>query len=183
VSFVYFFAFLSVSAAAQTEVMAWGNLTGIRIEGQLIEFETSFRVVETNWTWMSFTGKERNATQFNRNGSVARVSSSVMRISFEQTVEDKDRGTALVSLSYQSDTTRRVEGVYYCFELPAKRYASGTVNIGNTTIPFAGLSDDNRQVRKATGRQIVIGSPGRKIRINFSSSVNTFVRKEDGNVK
>jgi len=155
------FALSSVPAAAQAEVMAWGNLTGIRVEGQLIEFETSFRVVETGWSGMDFTGRERQPTRFTRTGAVAKVNSSVLRIPFEQTVEDKAKGTAAVSLSYQADTTRKVEGVYYCFDLPAKRYATGKVKIGS--------------------KQIVITAPGRTIKIDFSSSVKAFQRKEDGN--
>jgi len=179
--FVSFTFLLSTPTTAQTEVMAWGNLTGIRVEGQLIEFETSFRVVETDWTRMSFTGRERQTTNFTRTGSVAKVISAVQRVPFEQNVEDKAKGTAAVSLSYQSDTTRRVEGVFYCFELPTKRYAAGTVKIGNTTIPIAGLSDDNKQLRRASGRQIIIDAPGRNIKLDFSSNVSAFLRKEAGN--
>ena len=170
-------------AKAQTEVMAWGNMTGIRIEGQLIEFESSFRVVETNWTRTNATGRERNTTRFSRNGSATQVNSSVRRdITFEQTVDDKAKGTVAVALSYQSDTTRQVEGVFYCFELPAKRYAAGKVKIGSTSIPVASLTDDNKPLRKASGRQIVIEAPGRDIKLNFASSVTAIVRKERGNV-
>jgi hypothetical protein len=39
--------------------MAWGNLTGIRVEGQLMEFESSLRVVEKGWQHYNATGKER----------------------------------------------------------------------------------------------------------------------------
>ena len=166
---------------AQTEVMAWGNMTGIRIEGQLIEFESSLRVVESNWTGIDFTGRERQQTRFSRDGSVAKVNSAVKRVAFEQTVEDKAKGIAAVTLSFQSDTTRRVEGVYYCFELPDRRYADGTVKIGNTAIPLIGLSDDNKPLRKVSGRQIVITAPEREIKLNFTSGVNAFVRKEAGN--
>jgi len=173
---------LATQATAQTEVMAWGNMTGIRIEGQLIEFESSFRVVETGWSRINFTGRERQTTRFTRDGSVAKVSSSVQRVTFEQTVDDKVKGTVDVSLTYQSDTTRKVEGVYYCFELPAKRYAAGTVKIGNASIPLAGLNDNNKQLRKVSGRQIVIQAPGREIKMSFSSGVSTFLRQERGNI-
>ncbi len=40
-----FGAFLICPLIAQPEVMAWGNLTGIRVEGQLMEFESNLRVV------------------------------------------------------------------------------------------------------------------------------------------
>lgn len=161
---LFTFAFLLVMiipAKAQTEVMAWGNMTGIRIDGELIEFESSFRVVENDWSGMDFTGRDRQPTKFARIGPSTTVNSSVQRISFEQTVEDKSKGTVAVSLTYQSDTTRKVEGAYYCFELPAKRYAAGTVNIGK--------------------KQIIINAPGRNIELNFSSNVNAFLREEAGN--
>ena len=173
--------FIHTPAKTQTEVMAWGNMTGIRVDGELIEFESSFRVVENDWSRINFTGRERQQTRFSRNGSIAQVISSVQRVSFEQTVEDKAQGVTNVSLSCQSDTTRQVEGVYYCFELPAKRYASGTVKIGSVSIPLAGLSSDNKQLRRVSGKQIVVTASGRNIKIDFSSNVNAFLRKEAGN--
>ena len=175
------FTHFSTPAQAQTEVMAWGNMTGIRIEGQLIEFESSFRVVESNWSSMDYTGRERQQTRFSRVESVAKVNSSVKRVTFEQTVEDKTKGVAAVNLSFQSDTTRRVEGVYYCFELPAKRYAAGSVTIGSTSISVADLNDNNKPIRKLSGRQIVVEAPEREIKINFASGVSAFIRKEAGN--
>jgi hypothetical protein len=161
--------------------MAWGNLTGIRLEGQLIEFETSFRVVETGWTKIDFTGRERQQTRFTRNGMTANVNSSVQRVTFEQSVEDKSQGIAAVNLSFRSDTTRSVEGVYYCIELPAKRYASGTVKAGNTSHQITALSADNLQLKRLSGRQIVITAPGREIKLDFKSGVSAFLRNESGN--
>jgi hypothetical protein len=164
-------------AAAQTEVMAWGNMTGIRVEGQLMEFESSFRVAETNWSGLDFTGRERQPTQYSRKGSSQIVKSSVKRVRFEQTVEDKSKGVASVSLTYTSDTTRKVEGVYYSFELPAKRYAAGTVQVGSSRIPITGLKTISK---KASGKQIIIEAAGRNIRMDFSSGVTAFLRKEPG---
>lgn len=174
------FALPAATVEAQTEVMAWGNLTGIRVEGQLIEFESSFRVVETGWTDMDFTGRERQRTQYSRKDNTQTVKSSVKRVNFEQVVEDKGKGTANVSLTYSSDTTRKVEGVYYGFELPAKRYASGTVKIGGNNLSLASLKDTSPKV---SGRQIVVEGIGRYIRIDFASGVRAFLHKEaDGEV-
>ena len=173
--------YATIPASAQTEVMAWGNLTGIRVEGQLIDFESTFRVVESNWSGMDFTGRERQTTTFTRTDGVATVNSAVKRVSFVQKVEDKSKGVVSVSLSFQSDTVRKVEGVYYCFALPSKRYEAGTVKIGNTNIPVSGLMENNSMSRKASGRQITIEAPGRDIKMNFSSNVNAFVRKEAEN--
>ena len=179
IALMYFF--ITPSTFAQTEVMAWGNMTGIRVDGELMEFESSFRVVETDWSRIYFTARERNTTNFVRTDGIAKVNSSVRFVTFEQTVEDKSRGTVAVALSYQSDTTRRIEGAFYCFELPAKRYAAGTVKIGNTAIAVSGLIEDSKQLKMASGRQITIEAPGRNIKIDFSSTVSAFVRKEAGN--
>jgi hypothetical protein len=169
---------LPSAASAQTEVMAWGNMTGIRVEGQLIEFESSFRVVESGWTDMDFTGRERQNTQYSRSGNAQTVKSSVKRVNFEQVVEDMGKGIAAVSLTYNSDTARRVEGVYYGIELPAARYATGTVRIGGATLEVASLSGTSR---KASGRQITIqGSSGRNIAISFTSGVTAFLHREEG---
>jgi hypothetical protein len=159
----------------QTEVMAWGNMTGIRVEGQLMEFESSFRVVEAGWTDSDFTGRERQNTQYSRNGEAQTVASSVKRVNFEQTVTDKAKGVAAVTLTYTSDTTRRVEGVYYGFQLPAEPYAAGTVKVGNTILPPA---SDGNSPRKASARQISIEAPGRSLLIDFASTVTAFLHKE-----
>ena len=170
-------ALLAGAAGAQTEVMAWGNITGIRIEGQLIEFESSFRVVESGWTDMDFTGRERQSTHYGRKDHTQTVKSSVKQVRFEQVVEDKGRGRANVSLTYSSDTTRKVEGVYYVFCLPAKRYAKGRVQIGGKSLSVASLDGASPKV---SGRQILIEGDGRRIRIDFASGVGAFLRKEAG---
>ena len=53
---------------AQPEVMAWGNSTGIRVEGKLMEFESSLRVVENGWQNYSATGKEKQQPKYDRDG-------------------------------------------------------------------------------------------------------------------
>jgi hypothetical protein len=174
----------ATTAIAQTEVMAWGNMTGIRVEGQLIEFESSFRVVEPDWADMDFTGRERQTTQYSRAGQAQTVKSSVQRVHFEQVVEDKGKGIAAVSLTYNSDTARIIEGVFYAFELPAVRYTS--VKIGKSLIPITKLEEATRdglkrQVVIATaGRQVEIAGEGRNIRIDFASNVKTYMYKKWG---
>ncbi|MDR0973393.1 MAG: hypothetical protein LBM61_05350, partial [Prevotellaceae bacterium] len=119
---------------AQTEVMAWGNLTGIRIDGQLIEFETSFRIVEKDWTSMFASGRERANTTFVREDGKAIVRSGAERIRYEETVADPEKGKAVVTLTYQSDTTRRIEGFYYAFTFPKQRYANADIKISGKRI-------------------------------------------------
>jgi hypothetical protein len=159
--------------SAQTEVMAWGNMTGIRVDGELMEFESSFRVVEKDWSAIDFTGRERHATQYGRESAAHVVKSSVQRILFEQRVEDLGEGVAAVSLSYASDTARRIEGVYYSFALPEKRYANGSVTVGGKRILLSGAT-----LEKGAGRQIVVEGAGRTLKLDFPTAATVAVRRE-----
>ncbi|HZX59642.1 MAG TPA: hypothetical protein VFE54_12985, partial [Mucilaginibacter sp.] len=43
---------------AQAEFKPWGNMDGIRLKGQLMDFNTRLVVVNNSWSKISFTGKE-----------------------------------------------------------------------------------------------------------------------------
>ncbi|MFM9950943.1 MAG: hypothetical protein ACKV1O_23615 [Saprospiraceae bacterium] len=52
--------------SAQTEVQAWGNITGMRSNGRLMRFESSLRLVKDDWRKEQATGRERNWTTYRR---------------------------------------------------------------------------------------------------------------------
>ncbi len=147
------------SCLAQTEVMAWGNLTGIRMDGQLIEFETSFRIVEKNWTSVFASGRERTQTTFRREAGKAIVESGALGVRYGEKVTDVARGEASVELAFSSDSTRQVEGVYYCFDLPKEQYADAKIVRG--------------------GKNISIRTDHRSIKLGFRNSVKSFVRRDE----
>ena len=165
-------------ASAQTEVMAWGNMTGIRVDGQLMEFESSIRVVEAGWSSITSTGKERQPRPvYTRDGQLQKVTSNVTGFEFEQIVNDRSKSIVDVSLTYKSDTTRKIEGTYYAFEFPEKRYGEGTIKVGNKTAEISNIDGITTKF-SATGKNVVLESVERKIQIDFSSPVTIFLRKE-----
>ncbi len=56
-------------AEAQAELMPWGDLTGIRIQGQLMEFKTNLNVVGKDWSDIKSSGKELQRPRFTGPGS------------------------------------------------------------------------------------------------------------------
>ncbi len=168
---------------AQTEVMAWGNMTGVRVDGQLMEFESSLRVVGKEWTTIQMTGKEKQFRPlYHRAGASQTVNTVVDRIQFEQVVTDKAIGKTAVSLSVKSDTTLTAEGVFFCIDLPVKRYVNGSVLIGKSKVNLDQLKEsDNNRPERFSGNVILIKGPDRTLQLNFTSSVTAFVRKERGN--
>lgn len=145
---------------AQTEVMAWGNMTGVRLDGELVEFESSLRVGNPQGS-MEITGKERqNYPSYHRDGNCQEVTTPVRGVMLRQQVRDISRGEVEVSLSAESDTTLKDQQVYLCFELPASRYGSVIID---------------------RGRGIYAKGGKRSLEIGWKSGREAFVRKENGN--
>ena len=114
-----FLFFLIFNISAQTEVMAWGNITGVRIDGQLINFESSIVVVGKNESFVHATGKERQARpQYFRDGEVQTVTTEIDGIHFKQVVTDLSKGKARLEINLQSDTTLNLDGVYLRIQQP-----------------------------------------------------------------
>jgi len=53
-------------ACGQAEVEPWGNITGIRKNGQLFDFESSIRVVSTDRKHAASTAKEKQRPHYKR---------------------------------------------------------------------------------------------------------------------
>ncbi|MDR3367441.1 MAG: hypothetical protein LBO71_10825 [Prevotellaceae bacterium] len=79
---------------AQPEVMAWGNIIGIRIDGQLIDFESSLAVAGKDGAKTAFTGKERQNPMYTRDGKSQTVATAISGIRFTQTATEKGKGIA-----------------------------------------------------------------------------------------
>jgi hypothetical protein len=173
---------------AQPEVMAWGNITGIRVEGQLMEFESSLRVVEKGWMHYSATGKEKQQPKYDRDGLKQTITTGMNGFRFSEVVEESGKGLASVTLKATADTDTVLEGVFFCIELPGKYYAGSKIKFikgspaGRSRVNLSDISVD-KAVKpfniKADG--MVITSPQRQLEIKFDADMTIFVRKEEGN--
>lgn len=111
--------FLVAGIQVQTEVMAWGNLTGIRVDGYLFPFETFFRVTDASGASREDTGKERQPRpSYTREGDRQYIKTLVHGVRYEQQVTDTGRGEACVSVSCQADTTLESKGAFFCIAVP-----------------------------------------------------------------
>lgn len=189
-------AVLVGAAAAQPETMAWGNLTGIRVDGQLIELNSSMCVVEPEWAAVSHTGRERQLNAYSRNGKIetARVTMRPPRELRErgihwrflgtEIVEDTGQGSASVNLEYAFQEDANVEGAYYCLELPAGRYSSGSAVLIGAVEPvpervsLAPGADDVNEYLRATVKGIRFEGQGRKVELTFAEPTEVIVRDD-----
>ena len=130
--------------SAQTEVMACGNITGIMVDGQLMEFESSLMVIGKNGSVLNTTGRERQRPKYHRDGQTQTVTTELGGIRFLKTVTDEISGKASVSLISTALKDTVIDGAYFCIDLPDRYYSNGTVQFLNgktkgKSIKLAGL--------------------------------------------
>jgi hypothetical protein len=58
------FTVVAGAAFAQPEVMAWGNLTGLRVDGHLLELSTSLCVAQPELAGITCTGREKQQNRW-----------------------------------------------------------------------------------------------------------------------
>jgi hypothetical protein len=182
------FGFLIPSALfAQPEVMAWGNITGIRAEGQLMEFESSLRIVEKGWMNYSATGKEKQQPKYDRDGLKQTITTDMNGFRFSEVVEESGKGIATVTLKATAPIDTIVEGVFLCIELPAKYYSDSKIKFikgspaSRSKVNIPDLPSEKGEKRfKVKANGMVITSLQRQLEINFDTDMPVLLRKEDG---
>ena len=161
----------------QPETMAWGNLSGIRVDGHLFELNSSICVVEPEGKIFQ-TGREKQINTYSRNGDVETVSVQADRkgwtLNGKEVVEDTGRGTAKVDVQFESPHS----DTYWCLD-PAQ--FSGVPPAGNKVSSL-------RLTKGSTAIDIAFAEPA-KVKGGGNSPVmiavtprNTFTIKVSGEI-
>ena len=147
--------------AVHTEVMAWSNITGVRQEGELIDFESTLRV-GTPGGEMEKSGREKQQKiRYIRDGDTQQTITPMHGVEFTQQVTDVDMHT--VRLSWKAEVKEDLkEGAYFCINFPSENYSKAKI--------------------KTSGRKVSITSPERTITLAFDQAAHMFV-KDEGNDK
>lgn len=111
----------AIPVYGQPETMAWGNLTGIRVDGHLFELNSSMCVVQPDGSVFT-TGREKQTNTYSRNGKVETVSVQMRgkgwALNGKETVEETGTGTAKVDIQYDSPQDANITGASWCLDLP-----------------------------------------------------------------
>ncbi len=173
--------------SAQSEVMAWGNLVGIRVDGQLMEFETSLCVVGKDWSSYNATGKERQRPRYDREGQTQTINTVISGIQFSEVVQENGKGSVLVAVDVNSTKDTLVEGAFFCLELPGKFYSNGMLRFynaspaGRSKINLTGITENTYyEPIKVRSKGLAAESPLRNLELQFNTDAWVYVRKEPG---
>jgi hypothetical protein len=133
---------------AQAELEPWGNLTGIRVHGQLIPFITSLRVVSGDATLIISTAKEKQRPRYWREGNHQVVTTRIDSLYFREDVEDLGEGSARVRVTCYAAADQHLEGIYFSLQMIPD--ASGTDSLTYAT------SNGTRTLSSGTPTQVNI---------------------------
>ena len=179
--FNFLFILLCYSSIfAQAEFTTWGNMTGIRVNNQLMEFNSRLVLMKSDWKNAWITRKEGQKTDFERN-KVAKIFSYEMdSIQWKQSIGDVGEGKANVKIDFNSPDSLRLNGAFFRIELP-KNYGSETkFEFKNpSTVSGNDFTGNLDGLYNAPATGLVVSSASRQLQIDFKKQTNVIIRKNE----
>jgi hypothetical protein len=134
-SFVLLFSGIGADKLyAQAEMTPWGNLNGIRIDGQLMKFGTSMCLIGPSMMEVKATAREKQHPAYYRNGKKQIVTTEISKFAFTEVVQDtlNDMVKINIEVTAAADTTGA--GAFICFDLPADEFHGAVIKLIDSTI-------------------------------------------------
>ena len=123
---------------AQAEVTAWGNLTGIRIDGQLMEFGTSICVIGRSLAETAQTAKEVQRPSYSRQDKTETITTELSKFKFIETVATIGTGAARIGIKATAPLDTNTSGVFLCISLPPSVYSGAKISLIDSTASAIG---------------------------------------------
>ena len=182
---IFGFVFFTIreKAYSQTEFQAWGNITGIRVQGELMKFETSLRIVGNHWTSVTSTGKEQQSPMFSRDSGRQVVTTRLGGIGFTETISELGTGMTEVGIRYTAASDTTVTGAFFCLVLPLKDFSYGHLSFDQgKPIAVAALKQDSLGEMIVTSARIFrINTLKQQISIQCQEPGTLFIRRGSKN--
>lgn len=134
-------AFGISSAFAQAELEPWGNLRGIRKQGQLFPFETCLKVVSSDGLKAFSTAKERQRPNYIRNGRRQIVITNLDSLYFKEMVTNRFFGGVKINIQVVAKTDMIIKAGYFCLAVPYEDFMGGKLQFDNTELDSAAIAN------------------------------------------
>ncbi|MEO8820195.1 MAG: hypothetical protein ABI267_03895, partial [Ginsengibacter sp.] len=162
---------------AQTELEPWGNISGIRVDGDLMEVQSNLSVVKNNWSEINFTAKERQRPNYERKGNQQIVTTNIDSLFFTETVSDKGKGEALVNVRVQSNADDSLAGIYFTVFLDSV-FENGSANLNQ--FKRVNLNESENQLQKyfeTPAKEIQFHSKNRQLILKFTEPAGIIIKR------
>ena len=172
-------------ASGQAELQAWGNMSGIRIDGQLMKFETSLQVVMDDWNRVISTGKERQRRPiYQRESDRQVVMTSIDDLSITTVVKDVPYDAATVDVKIESRADTSYNGIFFCVKVPVDEYAGGNIQLidpSDVSLEKSIPSTSNEILRMNAKGFHLIGKEC-QLEVYFQEQAYMIVRSQDNSI-
>ncbi len=115
------------TAFAQPDVKSWGNMDGIRVEGQLMKFHSSLVVVSEDWSNMIESYKEQQRPKYTRQGKDQIIESTLGNLDFKEVISESGKGSATVKIDFTAKIDTAIAGAFLKIELPFDDFLGGKI--------------------------------------------------------
>ncbi len=181
----------------QVECSGLGSLRGIRVDGELMAFTGSVRVVASAGAPTNQFGRGFGGGTYTRDNGVLVVTGNIAGgrrgrrgnaaasgtgASYRATYQDVAAGTVAARIEFTSATNASIQGVYYDFTLPGADYAGGSVQwivpASDEGAPMS-LTGTNFPLRaSAQGVRLISGR--RQVQINLPAETEFVIQNNRG---
>jgi hypothetical protein len=124
---------ISFIALAQPEVAPWGNIAGIRLDGELMELNSTLGYVGSDWSAIRRTAKERAGYNYQRDGNTQTTRVNIGDFYYDQSVEYLGAGVANVRINFRNEMDTSLIGTFFMLELPASTCGDASIQFLNPT--------------------------------------------------
>jgi len=179
------FLLLWTNLNAQTEFTTWGNLTGIRVDDQLMEFNTSLVLLNQHGDFRE-TRKEGQNIDFKRVDDKKIFSYEMNeQLTWADTIQTTGTNETTLGLQVVSKVDTLINGAYFKVELPKEFDRNSQFSVKNTENMV--LSDLKAKfgsaAYKAPATGVTIEAPTRKLEIDFNTPTELIIQANDSTEK
>ena len=147
------------SAGGQAIVAGWGNVEGVRLDGQVFPFETSLCTTNDSGRVTFRTAKERQQPRLSRDGNRRTVTTRLGAFSIVEMIEDGATGLATVDVRFTADSATSTRG-FVCVDVPRASFAS--VRVTARTVEFENPTSKGRIVIESSVPLEIMEAPARR---------------------
>ena len=172
---------------SQPELQAWGNMSGIRIDGHLMKFETSIYLAKNGWKDYAETGKEKQRRPiYKREGDLQIVNTFIDSIFITKSVKSIDEHKAQISLKIDSKVAHEISGLFFCLKVPGEDFMDGKIKLiePSTELSLSSSigSSENEIIRMETKGYRLMGK-SREVEMTFETPTLMIVKREGDDIK
>ncbi|MFC2123202.1 hypothetical protein ACFLU5_00200 [Bacteroidota bacterium] len=165
---------------AQSEVYPWGNISGIRVDGELMELNSTLGFVGTDWSAIRKTAKERARYRYRRVDKTQTTNVTISDFFYDQSVEDLGAGMANIRINFRNEIDTAIIGTFLMLDLPDSKYGDATIQLIDPTpgkitgaIPASGS-----EILRGSSKGLKIKGAVRHLEITINEGTDIIVRKD-----